>query len=1016
MTPTQPRTLRCRAALGALLLLGAIPAGLSARSGDGPVETGLYVPAQRWALVIGASGYRNLGQLAFAERDATAFTETLVGRFGFQPDGIRLLTDSAEDPDLRPTAGNMFLALRRLLADPRRQETDLFVFYFAGHGIGDEVGDFLLPLDGALETVHDVGLSVDAVLDELTSAGMKNVLFVVDGCRTGNRNTFGAELWRRAEAANLSVVLSCEPGEQAYEDRRLGGGVFTHFLVEALEDPALVDHASGALWASGVARATRERVEAWTSRGFDGAQVPQVWTDPTRDVLLGATLPRGATPTVNAFLESTAELSQDRYLAAVGQYAEALFVEARYAECAELLKAAEQLADLPPQLLYLFADSLQATGRLAEMARVQDELRSADPNSFYTLTAIAHDLSGETSASERYLASRELLETYGVRTEDLALLVAFNLCTGGPPEEARALLADMLPRFQPGTRAAAYARYMALLLDGDLDAALQLLEDAEELPGDYPGNWRLRVEQRGMLAEAGRNEELEALYDRCIEDWPESGEWLAQRALFRFQDLRWGEALADARTALERPMDPWAILIAVRAAGIDSPELHDRLRELATAAPLSWMVQLALAMTTLDSRESHQAALDAAKRLAPNLGTWSATVAQIQYERALEAHARGLLGDVEFSDVRYDLLGILAERAAQLEQANGWPLLCKLAGACSRATQLADLIDLHLGSAIADGRVERSLVGDLTTAFLDAGRLERAREVAALAAPGSSLARSWPWLEAAWLALAQRPGEARACVEGAPPPGRTLAGSAPFLLALLDAQGNDPDAARARLAALPTPREGDALPRVLAGSAWEVLGETQRADELIRPVLQRSGAPAFFARAAAWRLLAARRLAPEDQAFLAFAAGRDGLGNPLVRELSYATAPSLDPFLGTIEFDLAGGDGGLDVNGGTLLLTVRRGGKVNGTIELPGTGDEQAGGDAGEVWSLRGTIDAYGNLTADLLGADRKATVSTKLPPPDVWDSCVPLREHGLLLYAADEQALVSGWLAFLRP
>ncbi len=964
-------------------------------------EPELYVPARRWALVVGASDYSYLGRLDFAARDAEAFASSLTEHFGFDPSTIRLLTDGADDSALRPTAGNTFLALRKLLANPRLQETDLFIFYFAGHGIGDESGDYLLPLDAAVETVTDVGLHVQDVIRELTSAGMSNVLFVVDGCRTGTENTFGRELWKLAEEANLAVVLSCEPGEQSFEDRRLGGGVFTHYFVEALEDSALVDDGSGALWASRVAQSVRERAMAWTSRGFDGQQVPQVWTDPTRDVLLGAQLPSGASA-VSAFRSGAEQLDQERYIAAAGRYAELLFVAERFGECAELLKAAEQMGDLPPQLLYLLADSLQAGGRLVEMARVQDQLRAADPDSFYTLTAIAHDLSGETSAEERYLASRRLLAEFPVETEDLALLIAFNVSNGAPHDEARAILAELLPRFRPETRAWAYATYMALLLESEFERGAELLSAAEGLPGGFPSKRRLRVEHASLLRVMRRDVELGELLDRCIEDWPQSGSWRAKRASFRYGRGDWAGAKADAIAALQAPLESWSFLQAVRAAGIDSGELFDAAQVHAARSPLSWQAQLALAMTTFETQEAHQAALDKAKRLAPNLGTWSATVAAIQYERGREALARGKLDAVSFSNLRYRLLDILADRAGELDQGEGWELLCELAGISSRQVQLDRLIELHLADELADGRLQRSLIGPISLAFLDVGRLARAHEAASLAGRNSELARDSAWREVAWLVAADRDEEARARLEELPEPGAATHCAAHFLRACLAARAGDEERVQALLESAPEVLAGDGLATALAGLTFEALGQTDRADHHYYPLLGTTGTRPFFAKAACWRALAARDLPREERELLAFAASRDGIGNPLCATLSFAAEPGAEHFVSTQEFTITDGGGQLAATGAALLLSVRREGKVSGIIELA----------SGDVWSLKGQIDEYGNLDAKLLGADQPAQVWAKLAPPAVYASCAPLAEHGLVFHVLDEAGCASGWIA----
>lgn len=974
--------------------------------GSAAEQPDLYVPARRWALVIGASDYPYLGKLSFASRDAEAFAGSLTERFGFDPSTVSLLTDKAEDPALRPTAGNMFLALRRLLADTRLQESDLFVFYFAGHGIGDESGDYLLPLDAALETVTDVGLNVQDVIQELTSAGMNNVLFVVDGCRTGNENTFGRELWNLAEEANLAVVLSCEPGMQSYEDRRLGGGIFTHYFVGAMQDATLVAANSGALWASRVAARVREQTMAWTSRGFDGQQVPQVWTDPTRDVLLGAQIPSGAEAAIKAFRSEVEGLDPRRYFAVTGSYAETLFIQERYAECAELLKAAEQMGALPPQLLYMLSDSLQAEGRLVEMTRVQQQLREADPDSFYTLAAIAHDFSGETSAEDRYRASRRILLQFVIPSADLALLIAFNMANGAPHAEAREVLSLLLPNFVPETRAWAYAQYMSYVLDGEYDRGLELLTRAEELPGDYPGNWRMRFERSGLLHDAQRNEELGDLLDQCVRDWPEEGSWLAQRAFFRYRQGDWSGAKQDAVAALEFPLEPWSLLKVVRAAGIESRELRDAVTRHAELEPLSWQAQLARAMASMDTVEEHQALLDGAKGLAPNLGTWSAMVASIQYERATEALNRGQLDGQSYSNLRYGLLEVLADRAASLDQGEGWELLCGLCGACSRQVQLVTLIDRHLGKAIAAGELQRALVGPVSMAFLEAGRLDRFHEVMKQAAPSSGIATSSAWLEVCYLLATHDDERARALAASLPDPDESILASATYAVACLEARAGDEQAARERIASAPTFPASHGLSTAMAGLAHEALGETEAADSYFTPLLGVTGSRPFFAKAACWDALTARGLTADMRAALAFAAGRDGIGNPLAARFSFIENPTIESFQGTVEFEVTSGDGTLSARGAEVMLSVRRAGKVSGIIELP----------SGDVWSLKGTIDAYGNLDAQLLGAERPARVLGKLATPEQYETCAPLVEHGLILLLLDEDGRASSWRLQLRP
>ncbi len=976
---------------------------LSKTSGEEGVHVGMYAPARRWALVIGAAGYSHLGELRYAASDAQLFSETLIERFGFEPSTVQLLTD---DTEVKPTAGHMFLALRKMLVDRRLQQTDLFVFYFAGHGVGHADGDFLLPLDGAVETVTDVGLHVRDVISELTNAGMDNVLFVVDGCRTGAQNRFGQELWDLAEEANLAVILSCEPGEQSYEDRRLEGGVFTHYLVESLKDASLFEEESGALWASKVAMSVQQKSKAWTSRGFDGQQIPQVWNDPTRDVLLGARLPAGSQQILNAFSPGASGLDVSRYMASAGRYAELLYHAERFEECAGLLKAAEQMGELPAHLLYLFADSLQAVGRLAEMRRVQGELLERYPESFYALTIIAHDFSGESSGPARYRASRKLWSGWPIDQSDLALLVAFNMCLGGPQAEARAVLDAMLPRFMEGSRGHAYARYMSLLLDGQPEIALGVLEQAEGLLGSYPDNQRLRTERLGILRELGRQPEALAVLDQCVVDWPENGDWWAQRAFLRYQNRDWAGALADSQEALARPLQPWSLMMATRAAGTSFAQVSKRVTQQAANFPLSWVAQLCRASTTTTTPEENQQAMDEARRLAPELGTWTARVASIRIERAGEAFVRGLIDERTFIKFQYETFDVLAERAGEFnEDQEGWELLIELGIGLSRHTQLANLIDLHLMGAIGAGQIQHVLLGPLSEALLGAGRFEFFRTLLAKNPPNERGRTSLGWLECAWLVCAGRDGEARKQMEQLPPIPTEMSATGLLLQACLSARAGDRELAHQNLAEAGPLEHNTRLAQALAALAHEALGETQQAEQLFGLVL-RAGGDNFFAKAACWRAVYRRDVDEQVRQGLAFAAGRDGIGNPLCAEISFASSPGLDTFRGSVEFEIEHAEGELGAPGATLLLTVRKGGKVSGVIERTD----------GEVWSLGGVIDEFGNLEAELRGAPSAARVFSKLAPADVYLENDLLREHGATFLLLDAKGRASAWSAHAVP
>ena len=1033
----------------------------ASESSSGPT---FITPPARKALVIGTNANERQGKLRFAESDAIAFADTLWARFGFTSEHLRLLVDGAADAGDRPTAGNMYRHLRELLAEEAADQSgakgpsDLFVFYFAGHGVGTDDGDYLLPMDGVEATAKDVGLPVRDVIREFVSAGVGNVLFVVDACRTGGENPFGEELWQLAEQADLSLILACEPGEISNEDTRLnggdGGGVFTAKLIEVLDDPGTLEGGFGALWASDVSERAAEAVTAYTSRGFGGAQHPRIWTDPTRDVLLGTALvDLDANPDLTlegdpawlGFLEQANGLDEQDYLDALAAYADTLYQADRFAECAELLGAAAELGAFGPYFLYLYADCLQYQGRHAEMVRVQKELLQEFPDSYEALVVLAHDLSGETPASVRYEASWRMWTEWPVYTVDEAMLIIFNLHNGGPPERVREVLAEVLPKVDPQTRQGAYLGFIDLLLNGTLEDALALLERAEDLPGDYPGNDRFRQERYNILLAGGDPAALDALIDRCIADWPEDPIWRVRRALARQQRGEWEGALADARACLEAGLAdpssiyPWVLLDAVQAAGIRAQDLIDLVEPLAATMPLSWKAGMAytfclaqdvediFAIEDPDERQAAidahvvrvQEATDAAKRLAPGLGVWSAEIGRIKYTQLREAYIREGATHAEYTAELYDLFHTLAERAGEFQDEEaGWEVLVGVGQELDRHHQLAELVRAHLGDRIEAAVLPPELIDLLSVVLLSSGDLEGFHAVQRSMEPDTVLARSFRWYELAWLLCADREAEALEllAVAPVPPPGMAqvatwarhylavrglLEGMAPPTVAELEAL--DPLIARGEI-----PGQ---LEAALAILTWEQLDRWDLAQPHLGVLLNGpSGKRALIARIAAWKALL--RHADDDLELrhsVVWDVGHGALGIPEADAISFLPGSTVDDFRGVYELVLGGGGGELTLPLADVLLTVRRGGKLTGVLE--GRPDE---GGVSEVWSLSGTIDAFGNVRAELKGADRPARVWLKLPPPDLLEEIEPLVTYGIKVMLLDDANQASTWGLFV--
>jgi uncharacterized caspase-like protein len=127
---------------------------------------------KRVALVIGNSGYQNVGRLGNPANDAAAMTATLKGA-GFD------LVESKRDLKISE--------MRRVLRDfaNSSRDADVSVVYYAGHGIEVDGTNYLIPVDATLEQdidVYDEAFSLDRILAVVEPAKQLR-LVILDACR-----------------------------------------------------------------------------------------------------------------------------------------------------------------------------------------------------------------------------------------------------------------------------------------------------------------------------------------------------------------------------------------------------------------------------------------------------------------------------------------------------------------------------------------------------------------------------------------------------------------------------------------------------------------------------------------------------------------------------------------------------------------------------------------------------------------------------------------------------------------
>jgi len=227
----------------------------------------------KYAVVIGISDYPDpVNDLTYPDDDAIAFRQELIDDGGFSSANINLLLNSDA------TKSNIQNAITSWL-ESREDEDDLVVIFFAGHGTrGTDIApiDEADGLDECLATYSSSGNYIrddelDTWLDALDS---QHVVVVIDSCFSGGfigAGALGEELRCRclppldgargevlpgdsfARDVNRSgrlVLTASSETQSSWESSSLGHGVFTYYLLQAL-DTASADARDGNGWISG---------------------------------------------------------------------------------------------------------------------------------------------------------------------------------------------------------------------------------------------------------------------------------------------------------------------------------------------------------------------------------------------------------------------------------------------------------------------------------------------------------------------------------------------------------------------------------------------------------------------------------------------------------------------------------------------------------------------------------------------------------------------------------------------
>jgi len=214
---------------------------------DEVAEASSTAYGRRHALVIGIDEYEDAAypDLGYAVADARAVAKILIESYGFESEDVRLIVN--EDA----TKIALEEALEDWACDPGRVgEEDLFVLFFAGHGVTRpgrrESRGYLVPVDGQSESDGAptwsslIGMNDVEDISELVPA--KHALFVLDCCFGGLAVTRAAPPIAAGLSNRARQVITAGNAQQAVLDAGGGGhSVFTGALLGGLEGDADLD-------------------------------------------------------------------------------------------------------------------------------------------------------------------------------------------------------------------------------------------------------------------------------------------------------------------------------------------------------------------------------------------------------------------------------------------------------------------------------------------------------------------------------------------------------------------------------------------------------------------------------------------------------------------------------------------------------------------------------------------------------------------------------------------------------
>jgi hypothetical protein len=202
---------------------------------------------QAHAFFVGINRFEDAGaNLAGCRNDVGAQAKVLISQGIFQPENLRLLTDTRAGTPAYPSKANVVRALTELVE--KAGPNDVIYLGFSTHGAFDEnrKDAFLLMAD----MTYLYGQELMAIL---AKAKAKNILITMDACHTGGMPGVGAAQFAGKDSSapipdsfydmlgasrGHVVIRACRADQTTPDIRTLGHGILTTVIIGGLTGDA----------------------------------------------------------------------------------------------------------------------------------------------------------------------------------------------------------------------------------------------------------------------------------------------------------------------------------------------------------------------------------------------------------------------------------------------------------------------------------------------------------------------------------------------------------------------------------------------------------------------------------------------------------------------------------------------------------------------------------------------------------------------------------------------------------